>query len=55
MYIYVAGSTEAGPRFDTQGTFLTHSVLGPANDYATELKKAGTVRLCYILVHVCCL
>ena len=33
-----------GPRFDKQGTFLPHSVLGPTDDYTVELKNAGTVR-----------
>ena len=42
------GSTEVGPRFDKQGTFLPHSVLGPTQDYASELKNTGRVRLTYM-------
>lgn len=41
---YCAGNTELGPRFDKQGTFLPHSVLGPTDDYAAELKNTEAVR-----------
>jgi hypothetical protein len=47
-----AGSTEVGPRFDKQGTFLPHSVLGPTHDYASELKNTGRVRLTCIHVYI---
>ena len=43
-HVPFAGSTDMGPRFDKQGTFLPHSVLGPTDDYTAELKNAGTVR-----------
>lgn len=47
------GSTEVGPRFDRQGTFLPHSVLGPTHDYASELKNTGRVsNLVYHVVHL---
>ena len=40
----IAGSTAIGPRFDKEGTFLAHSVLGPTHDYANELRNTGRVR-----------
>ena len=43
-HVPFAGSTDVGPRFDKQGTFLSHSVLGPTDDYTAELKNAGIVR-----------
>ena len=47
---FVTGNTEVGPRFDKQGTFLPHSVLGPTHDYASQLKNTAAVSL--TLIHL---
>lgn len=40
---FIVGSVEEGPRFDQRGMFLSHSVLGPVEDYSQELKMRKIV------------
>ena len=39
------GSVSPGPRFNDDGTFIAHSILGTAEDFAKELKEANMVRI----------
>lgn len=40
----VVGSVPPGPSFDEEGTFMSHSIIGKAEDFANELKSMKLVR-----------
>jgi hypothetical protein len=42
-YLSFLAAMLPGPRFDKEGTFLPHSILGKADNFATELKERRLV------------